>query len=57
VLEMAKEWGVAPWAIEADASTEWVARWALMRTESNKAAKRAGARGGKVSKGRKVLSG
>ena len=30
-LEMATEWGLAPWEIEAEASAVWVDRWLLLR--------------------------
>ena len=33
VLEAAKEWGVAPWQIEDEASQLWWDRWMTLRSE------------------------
>lgn len=40
VLEAAKEWGCAPWVIEAEASAVWWQRWMCWREELAALAKR-----------------
>lgn len=55
-LEIAAEWGLPPWQIEAEAPAVWVDRWVALRVARNEKAKRDSKRGGgRQAKGKRLV--
>jgi hypothetical protein len=45
---MAREWGIPPWQVEAEASAEWVDRWKMLGRQTQRIGRQQPTRPGTV---------